>query len=180
ATRTLIRNLTVVKAHAWAAPIPKRRQRDVLVTTLMVAFGWLLLFVFVGLVSRLDDLGAPGVLLAIVVESVANVLVWFIVCRRLPDRRRGWVDLVPGCLLFGVGLAVMNAISRVYLPARFEHSASLYGTLGIAGVILGWLLLIGQLLVVSALVNSILSDYRAERTARAARGAEESLAIPAE
>lgn len=163
-TRTLIRNLTVVNAHAWAAPTPKPQQREVLKTTLLVALGWILLFVFAAFVAGLDGVFAGGVILAVVIQSVANVIVWFLVSRRLPDRRRRWQDLIPGCLLFGVGLAVMNAVSRVYLPARFAHSASVYGTLGIAGVILAWLLLIGQLLVVSCLVNSIWSDYCAERS----------------
>lgn len=162
-TRTLIRNLTMVNAHVWDTPMPKTRQKDVLVTTAVVAAGFLVLIPLGLFITSLDGLFAGGVLLAIAVQSAANVAVWFFVCTRLPDRRRSWSDLIPGCLIFGVGLALMNAFSRLYLPARFEHSAQLYGALGIAGVILAWMLLVGQLLVSSALVNSIWSDYLADR-----------------
>lgn len=168
-TRTLIRNMTMVNAHAWGAPVPKARQKDVLVTTAMVAGGFLVLIPLGLFVWRLDGLFVGGVVLAIGVQAAATVAIWFFVCSRLPDRRRGWYDLIPGCLLFGIGLSLMNAFSRIYLPRRFEHSAQLYGALGIAGVILAWMLLVGQLLVSCALVNSIWSDYLADR-----RGAERS------
>lgn len=162
-TRTLMRNLRVVNAHAWAAPVPKPGQKHLLVTTLVFAVGWILLFIVAGAVSRLDRL--IGVVLTTGVESVAVAAVWLVISVRLPDRRTDMVDLLPGCLLFGVGVAVMNAVSRVYLPRAFAQSSQLYGTLGIASVILGWLLLIGQLIVSAAVVNAVWSDYRADRHA---------------
>ena len=76
---------------------------------------------------------------------------------------------LPGCLLFGFGLAVLHAVSRIYIPRRVQHSSELYGNLGVAAVILTWLLLFGQLVVAAALSNAVWSEYRTggRRTAAA-------------
>jgi uncharacterized BrkB/YihY/UPF0761 family membrane protein len=159
-TRTLMRNLTVVNAHLWAVPIPRRRQKDVLLTTLLFAGGWIVMILISGFSARLDHVFVGGVILAAVLQALAASAIWLYICRRMPDGRADLLDLVPGSLVFGVGLAIMNVVSRVYLPARFEHSSALYGSLGVAGVILAWLLLTGQLIVGSILINTVWSDYR--------------------
>jgi membrane protein len=101
------------------------------------------------------------------IQITLSAVVWLVISLRLPDRRRSWTDLLPGCLLFGIGLSLMQLVGRVYLPARFEHSSELYGSLGVAAVILVWLLLLGHLTVVSALVNRVWFDYRVDRAQQA-------------
>jgi uncharacterized BrkB/YihY/UPF0761 family membrane protein len=165
-TRTLMRNLAVVNAHAWGTPLPKPRQADVLRTTLIFIGIWLIIFVVSGLLAELDRLFPGGLLVAILLQGAMVSAAWLMISLRLPDRRSGWLDLVPGCLLIGFGLAVLHAVSRVYIPRKLKHSSELYGALGIAGVILGWLLIIGQVIVSAALVNSVWTDYRADRHAR--------------
>jgi membrane protein len=162
-TRTLMRNLTLVTAHAWQAPVPKPRQRDVLATTALFAGGVILLLATTALVVRLDQLFPGGLYVAIVLQGICIAAGWALICLRLPDRRTTWTDLIPGSLLVGLGLAVMHALSRVYIPRRLEQSSQLYGTLGVAGVILAWLLAIGQLIVSGAIVNSVWTEYRVER-----------------
>jgi membrane protein len=165
-TRTLMRNLAVVNAHAWAAPLPKPRQKHVLVTTLVFAGGWVVLAVVGAALTRLDHALGGGPVLDIVLSGALGAGLWFLISQRLPDRRRSWTDLIPGSLLFGYGLAILKVISSVYLPGRFEHSSQLYGPLGIASVMLAWLLIIGQLVVTVALTNAIWSDYREDRRVR--------------
>jgi uncharacterized BrkB/YihY/UPF0761 family membrane protein len=167
ATRTLMRNLVVVNAHAWGATAPRMKQKHVLITTLVFAGAWIALLGFAALVTQLDHIIPGGFLATFLLDAIATAAMWFIICLRLPDRRRDWLDLLPGCLLFGVGLSVLRIVSRVYLPARFEKSSQLYGSLGVAAVMLAWLLIIGNLLVGSALVNVVWSDYRADRGSRA-------------
>ncbi len=166
ASRTLIRNLIVVNAHAWAAPPPKARQKDVLVTTFIFAGTWLVMFAFVGGLHRLNRAVPGGFLLTLVLQAVAVSALWFAIIKRLPDRRHDWLDLLPGAVLFGVGISIMNVVGRVYLPARFAHASAMYGSLGIASVMLAWLLLMGQLIVSSALANSVWSDFRSDRRAQ--------------
>ncbi|HEY2281800.1 MAG TPA: YhjD/YihY/BrkB family envelope integrity protein [Streptosporangiaceae bacterium] len=162
-TRTLMRNLALVSAHAWQTPNHRPRQKELLVTTLVFAGSAVALLAVAALITRLDRLFPGELLLAIIVESVAAAAVWLVVSLRLPDDRADWTDLLPGCLLVGVGLAVLHAVSAVYLPAKLAKSSALYGTLGIAGVILAWLLLVGQVIICGALVNSVWAEYRASR-----------------
>jgi membrane protein len=183
-TRTLMRNLIQATAHIWDAPTPHQPQRRVLISSLIFAGAWLMLFFAFGLVSTLDIV-AVGVIATFLSQIALSTLVWLVISLRLPDRRESWTDLLPGCLFFGLGLSLMQLVGRFYLPARFEHSSQLYGSLGVAAVILVWLLLLGHLTTLSALVNRVWFDYRIDRREQqaAASGpsiaADESVTAPA-
>jgi uncharacterized BrkB/YihY/UPF0761 family membrane protein len=164
-SRTLIRSLTLASAHAWQAPARRPSQKHVLLTTLVFAACWIALFAVASLTARIDGLFPGGLLLAIIAETAAATAIWLVISLRLPDTRSHWTDLLPGCLLVGAGLAILHAVSRVYLPAKLAHSSAMYGTLGIAGTILAWLLIIGQVIICGALVNSVWAEYRARRRA---------------
>lgn len=166
-TRTLIRNLTILNAHAWRAPLPKIQQKQQLTKALIFAGTWVVIFAFTAGLKKLTHGAFGGVLIAFILEGIAVSAVWLFLSSRLPDRRRSWLDLVPGSLLLGFGLALLSVVGRIYLPPRFARSSALYGSLGVASVMLLWMLLIGQLIVSAALVNSVWSDYRANRSGAA-------------
>ncbi|HEX3908384.1 MAG TPA: YhjD/YihY/BrkB family envelope integrity protein [Mycobacteriales bacterium] len=159
-TRTLIRNLTFVNAHVWAAPVRRPRQKAVLTTTLEFAGLWVLAFGADAGIHKFDKVVPLGPVIAFVLESAVFGAAWLVICLRLPDSRTSWTDLLPGCALFGVGFAVLNLVSRVYLPYRISHASEMYGTLGVAATILAWLLIIGQVIVSAGLVNSIWAEHR--------------------
>ena len=166
-TRTLMRNLIQATAHIWDAPTRRQPQRHVIISSLIFAGAWLMLFFAFGLVSTLD-IAPVGIVATFVTQVTLSTIVWLVISLRLPDRRESWTDLLPGCLLFGLGLSLMQIVGRFYLPARFEHSSQLYGSLGVAAVILVWLLLLGHLTTISALVNRVWFDYRLDRRQQAA------------
>jgi membrane protein len=147
ATRTLTRNLILVNAHIWSAP-SKTRQKDLLIISLIFAGSWIGMFAAAAVVIRLDIVPG-GPLIAIAAQTVAAGALWLFLSLRL-----------PGSALFGFGLAVMHTVSRFYLPARVQHSSALYGSLGLAAAMLAWLLIVGQLVVGSAVVNSVCTEYR--------------------
>jgi uncharacterized BrkB/YihY/UPF0761 family membrane protein len=182
ANRTLMRNLTQATAHIWDAPPVHQTQRQVMVSSFIFAGAWLALFLAAALISSLDFVPV-GVVVSFAVQVLLSSLAWLVISLQLPDRRRSWTDLVPGCVLFGVGLSLLHLVGRVYLPARFEHSSELYGSLGVAAVILAWLLIVGHLTVISGLVNRVWLDYRIDRENQAAAaiessGDDESLTTP--
>jgi len=154
-TRTLMRNLLIVNAHVWDAQVPRRTQREVLRATLVFGAAWLGIFLGAALVVRLDNLLPGGILLSFVSQAAISGAGWVLITLHLPDRRRSWTDLLPGGLLFGVGLATLHVVSRVYLPAKIEHSSALYGSLGVAGAVLVWLLVAGHLIVGCAVLNRV-------------------------
>lgn len=160
---SLLRCLSLVSAHAWQVPSAKPRPRQLALTIVVFIGAWTALFVSGAVVPRLDRLPAGGLVLAIASQVVVATAAWFVVSLRLPDARTAWHDLLPGCVLFGVSISVLHALSRIYLPYRVEHSSELYGALGIAGVILAWLLIIGQVIVASAMANVVWTEYQHAR-----------------
>ena len=162
-TMLLLRALALVNAHLWATTVVKPRTRQLIISVLFFVALVALLAFSSRVVARLDGLFPGGLLLTLIGQAALAAACWLAVMWQLPDRRSDWTDLVPGALLFGAGLALMHLVSRVYLPARFEHSSALYGSLGIAAVILVWLLLFGQLVVWSTVVNAVWFDFRATR-----------------
>lgn len=157
-TRTLTRNLILVNAHIWSASY-KMRQKDLLMISLIFAGSWIGMFAAAAVVIRLDVVPG-GLIIAIAAQTAAAGALWLFLSLRLPSHRRHWSDLLPGSAVFGFGLAVMHTVGRFYLPARLKHSSELYGSLGLAAVMLAWLLIVGQLVVGSAVVNSVCTEYR--------------------
>lgn len=160
ASWTLIRVLTAMNAHVWQVPIPQRSLRAAIKTTVMFAGAWLVIVAGVMAISRIHRRFPGQLVLAVIVEVAAVAVAWLMVCMQLPDGRTTWIDLVPGCLLVGAGLAALNTVGQLYIPLRVEHASKLYGSLGVAGAILAWLLLVGQVLVCAAVTNSVWADYR--------------------
>jgi uncharacterized BrkB/YihY/UPF0761 family membrane protein len=162
-TRTLARNLVLVNAHVWQASVQRQRRKHALTTATVIG---LVFFGLAGLAAGLPYLFRHirgGILLGILLEALITTAAWLVVSLRLPDGRRHWTDLLPGATMLGVAVAVAHAGSRIYLPRKIEQSSELYGALGLAAVMLGWLLLIGQIIVASGLTNCVWLEYRERR-----------------
>jgi hypothetical protein len=154
----LYRALAIVHALAW-----HRSARGV---SLTVAGFWLLGAAF------LVDLGAAGVvgwirrqqqfggLAALAVYLALAGGTWLLVSRRLPGGDAGWVALLPGSLLFGAGLLLVN-VFNVYVTTRLvENRANTYGVLGVATALLFSLVLVGRVVVIAAELNAAIDHHR--------------------
>ncbi len=113
----------------------------------------------VGWIRRHDQLGGLAVL---AVYAVVVGGAWLALSLQLPHGDAHWTALVPGALLFGVGLLGVN-VFNVYVTARLvENRADTYGALGIATALLFSLVLVGRVAVVSAELNAVLVGRRGE------------------
>ena len=111
----------------------------------------------VGWIRRHDQYGGLSALL-VYVGFVGGA--WLVVSMHLPHRDVRWPALVPGAVLFGVGLLFVN-VFNVYVTTRLvEDRANTYGALGIAAALLFSLVLVGRLIVVSAELNASLDERR--------------------
>jgi uncharacterized BrkB/YihY/UPF0761 family membrane protein len=132
----------------------------------------LLAVAIIGWIRRNDEAGGIAALL-VYVSLVGGC--WLLVSRYLPRREVGWPALVPGALLFSVGMLFLNAFN-VYVTTRLiESHSDTYGVLGIAAALLFSLVLIGRLLVGSAELNATL-DARRHRSPDGGPGANGSSA----
>jgi uncharacterized BrkB/YihY/UPF0761 family membrane protein len=157
---SLLHCLMLVHAHTWQVATPQLRLRDTVITALVFIASWFGLATIGAVTPRLDHVLPAGLVVAILAEVALTTGVWLAVSLRLPHSRESWYDLLPGCVLFGLSFVVLHTVSRTYIPPRLEQSSQLYGALGIAGVLLAWLLVIGQVIVGAALVNVLWAEYR--------------------
>jgi membrane protein len=115
---------------------------------------------FVGWTRRHDQLGGVAALLVYVVVVGGA---WLVVSTALPHRGVPWTGLAPGALLFGVGMVFVNGFN-VYVTTRLvEDRADTYGALGVATALLFSLVIVGRLMVESAVLNASLHDRRTRR-----------------
>jgi uncharacterized BrkB/YihY/UPF0761 family membrane protein len=123
-------------------------------------------------VALVVDLGAAGVvgwirrhtevggLAALLVYGILVGGAWLLVSRRLPGGDSGWRALVPGALLVGVGLLLVN-VFNVYVTTRpVENQANTYGVLGVATALLFSLVLVGRIIVIGAELNASIDRHR--------------------
>ena len=91
---------------------------------------------------------------------------WLLISLRLPHRDAPWLALLPGALLFGLGLEVLHFVGAYILAPLAISKRGTYGALGLAAGILFGLFLISRLIVGAAVMNATLW----ERNAGAAEG----------
>lgn len=153
---TLYNAIAKVHALAWYGSARRVRigRRGVLVFAGALVLQFVAVWV-VGWIRRSDQFGGIAMLLVYLV-LVGGA--WLAVSTQLPHREVRWLALVPGAIVFGVGLLFVN-VFNVYVTTRIlENRAHTYGALGIAAALLFSLVLVGRLIVVSAELNAALAE----------------------
>jgi uncharacterized BrkB/YihY/UPF0761 family membrane protein len=156
AGRALAKVLIIASALAWQVPI--QRQKAVRVVGLVVGTT-----VAVALISALvnrvrESAGLAVAWLSFLPVVIIYIVAWSLLYLVLP---RGTSDLsavLPGAALFGITLAVMEAVTQLYLPGRFDHASALYGSIGVTVVTLGWFFFLGRVLVLSMTINAVVYE----------------------
>ena len=69
--------------------------------------------------------------------------------------------LLPGAILFAIGIDLMRLFTQVYLADRLGRVDDLYGSIGFATVFMAWLYLAGRLVVAAIALNA--TRWRAEQ-----------------
>ena len=94
-------------------------------------------------------------ILNVLIDAVALLgLSWV-----LPRRTDNLLDLDPGRGRWAASACgVLHIATLVYFPSKIERASALYGTLGVALVALVYLFVVGQILVASAIANTVWFD----------------------
>lgn len=159
ATRSLLRVLIVAHRLIWTdvrAAAPKPR----LLPSLRL-LGLLLCF---GVVSTVASAArawstAPGVL-ATLLALAPYAALWVLVAVRLPHRDAPWPALIPGALVFALGMELFHAVVAYVITPWALAKQGTYGALGLAAALLVGLFLVSRLVVASAVVNATLWERR--------------------
>jgi membrane protein len=98
-----------------------------------------------------------AVLLTGLVQAVGAAAIWWAVLRLLLAGRVTWRALLPGAFITGVGQSLVMLVSGLVVPALVERESARYGLIGIAFVLVSWLVVLGILLVAASVTSAELT-----------------------
>ena len=105
------------------------------------------------------------------------VAAWIFVSWHMPrEPDMPWTALLPGAVVFGVGLEVLHLVTVYWIANQIEHKTDTYGAIGFALALLLWAYLLGRLITSAAVVNATLWARDVER--RKARAAARTRRAP--
>jgi len=92
---------------------------------------------------------------------------WLLASLGLPHRPVRWDQLLPGAIFFGLASQGMHVATSVYFAPKLANSSNAYGSLGIALVLLTWLVVAGWVIVLAAELNAGIDEWRERHPADA-------------
>src|SRR4051794_5002498 len=150
----VLKVLRTVHALVWRVEEPPLRRKVLAAAALLgTAVAVVGVVILVGAARK----RAPGLgLLVLLAELIAVGALWLAIERWLPHPELPWTKLLPGAALVAGGAIGLHALTVFYLAGRVAKASETYGALGTALVTLGWLYLVGRLIVGSAMLNATL------------------------
>lgn len=156
AGRSLTKVLSASSALAWGVPVRARIGARVIatVTGLIVALGFA-----AALVNRVRT--AAGVAVASVSIAGAAVVysvAWLLLSISLPRRTTDPGAAIPGAVVVGFALALLQAATQLVAERRLTQASELYGAIGTTVVTLGWFFVLGRVMVFSHALDAAVYD----------------------
>jgi uncharacterized BrkB/YihY/UPF0761 family membrane protein len=159
-TGSVLRVLIVSHRLLWTDS-RARAQRATPVATLRLLV-LLLAFPLAAVLASAIREWSPGVgILTTALSIVPFAALWVLISSFLPHRDASWQALIPGALLFGLGLEALNVFTAYVLTPWALNKQGTYGALGLAAALLLSLFLISRLVVAAAVLNATLWERRA-------------------
>ena len=164
ATRSVLRVLIGTHRLAWGDVKGTRPKPTFLDATklLGVFIGY---FALAGLAAWARAHSPAAGLVATLVVIAGFTGLWLWTSTRLPHREATWVDLVPGALVVGIGVGIVQVLAAYLLGPYALEKQGTYGALGLAAALLLGLWVLGRLLIGGAEINATLWD-RKKRVSR--------------
>ena len=104
----------------------------------------------------------PGFLVTIGALAFYSAL-WLLITISLPHRGTSWTALLPGAILFGIGIEALQVVIAYFIAPYALAKQGTYGALGVAAALLVGLFLISRLVVGAAVMNATLAERQARR-----------------
>lgn len=156
AARAVLRALRGMFAITWRLPPPRIGMAPV--GALLTALGVVGLLLMASFFDKLRASGVPWWQVSLVAVVLQGGL-WLAASSRLPHAPCQWYQLLPGAVLFSLGLQGLNLATTLYFGPRAGSAAEAYGVLGIGLVLLSWLVVLGWVVLLSAELNAGLLEW---------------------
>lgn len=148
--------VSVASAYDIAWGVPSRTTRSRLVGLGWLATSGVLLAVGSFGTAGLSELPVLVTPLVLVLSLAVNTLLWLWTSWILPNRPRpSWRTLLPGAIVGAVGLEALKITGAYVVPVLVEKSSALYGTIGVVFALIAWLWVLGRLVVVVTIVETL-------------------------
>ncbi|HMM49246.1 MAG TPA: YhjD/YihY/BrkB family envelope integrity protein [Miltoncostaeaceae bacterium] len=155
-SRGVLRALRVTHLSVWGLPMRRSGTNPLrsAVTLLLVACGVLTGLVLVAIVEQ----SLPWLILILEPATLlALSLTWWAISLRFPHPEGLPArSLLPGALLVGVGVELLQAFTFFYLVDQADRAESTYGAIGVAITVLLWFFLLARLFVSATVLNAVL------------------------
>ena len=160
-TRSVLRVLIGTHRLAWGDLKGVRPKPTFLDSTKLL--GVFIAYVALAVCAAWARAHSPAVGLVVTIGVIAGFVgLWLWTSTRLPHRDARWMNLLPGAVVVGVGLGILQVIAAyVFGPYALQKQGT-YGALGLGAALLLGLFVLGRLLVAGAEINATLW----ERTSR--------------
>jgi membrane protein len=104
---------------------------------------------------------SPALGLVVMIAVIAAFIgLWLWTSTRLPHRDAGWVDLLPGAALVGVGMGILQMMAAYVFGPYAAQKQGTYGALGLGAALLLGMFFVGRLLVAGAELNATLWERK--------------------
>ena len=158
-TRSVLRTLIVTHRLVWSderGMVPKPTLGATM-QLLAALIGYLAISVLASGVRGASF--AEGLIVTLLIP-IPYAALWLAISMRLPHRGLAWRDLVPGAIVFGLGVEVLHVVIAYVIAPQASSKQGTYGSLGIAAALLLGLDLISRLVIATAVINSTIVERR--------------------
>ncbi len=157
AARGVLRAVRGLHAIIWRQPVRKESLTSPAPLVVIVVSGAAVVLAL--LFNHWRQTGTPWWLISLLGVMLWGCF-WLLVSHRLPHAPCRWVHLLPGAVFFGVATQGMHVATTLYFGRKLASSADAYGALGVALVLLSWLVVVGWIIVLTAEANAGLYEWR--------------------
>ena len=155
--RSLAVVLVACSHDAWRVPGPPTRPKP----RMLIALIGLLFAIVTGttLMGRVRAIGGIALTSASIVATLAlYTTAWFAISLILPRSTKDPGAMLPGAVMVGAGLTMLQLTTQLWLPQRFDNATEMMGSLAISVVSLGYLFFVGRLTSLSFVVNAVVFE----------------------
>jgi uncharacterized BrkB/YihY/UPF0761 family membrane protein len=99
---------------------------------------------------------------------------WLLIANEMPHRHTPWRALLPGAILFGIGIQILGALITYFFAPWAADKQGTYGALGLAAALLLGLFFVCRLMIATAVLNATLYDRASAGNSDGTAGASSS------
>jgi uncharacterized BrkB/YihY/UPF0761 family membrane protein len=154
--RTLSKVMVQASCLAWRLPITRKAPLRVIGAVIGLVVALAIVATAVNRIRQELGVGMTGV--SYVAAFAVYGVVYIGLTMLLPRATTDPGALLPGAVLVAATTVGLQAVSQLYLPARFDRASQLYGAVGATIVVLGWFFIIGRVMVLSMAIDAVIYE----------------------